>query len=83
MTWQSVLGQSKLKLVFSDECNQDDRTFYEGHGQFLQAADFHYAATNDLEWYDPDAMVTPNGTLQIKMQALPNHNLAELEQDVI
>jgi len=75
MTRQSVLGQGKLRLVFSDEFNQDDRTFYEGDDQFWQAADFHYAATNDLEWYDPDAIVTSNGTLQIKMQALPNHNL--------
>ncbi|KAI5842865.1 beta-glucan synthesis-associated [Tricharina praecox] len=75
MTRDSVLGQGKLKLVFSDEFNQDGRTFYEGDDQFWQAADFHYAATNDLEWYDPDAITTANGTLQIKMQAIPNHNL--------
>jgi hypothetical protein len=75
MTRDSVLGQGKLKLVFSDEFNVDGRTFYEGDDQFWQAADFHYAATNDLEWYDPDAITTANGTLQIRMQAVKNHGM--------
>ncbi|KAK7679777.1 hypothetical protein QCA50_017099 [Cerrena zonata] len=43
------------KLVFSDEFNVEGRTFYEGDDQFFYAPDFHYAATQDLEWYDPDA----------------------------
>ncbi|KAA8904171.1 beta-glucan synthesis-associated [Sphaerosporella brunnea] len=75
MTRKSVLGQGNLMLVFSDEFNVDGRTFYEGDDQFWQAADFHYAATNDLEWYDPDAITTANGTLQIRMQAIKNHGL--------
>jgi beta-glucanase (GH16 family) len=75
MIRESVLGQGKLKLVFSDEFNQEGRSFYENDDQFWQAADFHYAATNDLEWYDPDAVTTQDGTLQIRMDALPSHNL--------
>jgi hypothetical protein len=75
MTRDSVLGQGKLKLVFSDEFNVDGRTFYEGEDQFWQAVDFHYAATNDLEWYDPDAITTANGTLQIQMEAVKNHGM--------
>jgi beta-glucanase (GH16 family) len=75
LTRKSALGTGDLKLVFSDEFNQDGRAFYEGDDQFWQAADFHYAATNDLEWYDPDAVTTKDGTLQIRIDAFRNHNL--------
>ena len=75
LTRDSVLGQGKLKLVFSDEFNTDGRTFYENDDQFWQAADFHYAATSDLEWYDPDAITTQNGTLQIRLDAMKDHDL--------
>lgn len=63
------------KLVFSDEFNKEGRTFYDGDDQFFVAPDIHYAATNDLEWYDPDASVTANGLLHLKMDAYKNHNL--------
>lgn len=63
------------QLVFSDEFNQVGRTFYEGDEQFWYAPDFHYAATQDLEWYDPDAVTTENGTLVLRMDAIRNHNL--------
>ncbi|EGW31664.1 uncharacterized protein SPAPADRAFT_140433 [Spathaspora passalidarum NRRL Y-27907] len=66
---------SKWKLVFSDEFNKEGRTFYEGDDQFFTAPDIHYAATNDLEWYDPDAVTTANGTLQLRMDAFNNHDL--------
>ncbi|EGV62414.1 beta-glucan synthesis-associated [Yamadazyma tenuis ATCC 10573] len=62
-------------LVFSDEFNAEGRTFYEGDDQFFYAPDFHYAATTDLEWYDPDACTTANGTLVLRMDAFKNHNL--------
>ncbi|KAI5961655.1 KRE6 [Candida pseudojiufengensis] len=62
-------------LVFSDEFNADGRTFYEGDDQFFTAPDFHYDATKDLEWYDPDAVTTANGTLTLRMDAFKNHNL--------
>lgn len=62
-------------LVFSDEFNAIGRTFYEGDDQFFTAPDFHYAATQDLEWYDPDAVTTDNGTLILRMDAYKNHDL--------
>ncbi|KAK9239738.1 beta-glucan synthesis-associated protein-domain-containing protein [Lipomyces kononenkoae] len=64
-----------MTLVFSDEFNKDGRTFYNQEDQFWQAVDINYAATNDLEWYDPDAITTANGTLVIRLDAFHNHNL--------
>ncbi|KAI5779289.1 beta-glucan synthesis-associated [Geopyxis carbonaria] len=75
LTRKSVLGQGELKLVFSDEFNEDGRTFYENEDQFWQAADLHYASTQDLEWYDPDQITTKNGTLQLQLIARRNHDL--------
>lgn len=66
---------SKWDLVFSDEFNKEGRTFYDGDDQFFVAPDIHYAATKDLEWYDPDASSTENGTLNLRMDAFKNHNL--------
>jgi beta-glucanase (GH16 family) len=37
--------------------------------------DIWYGVTQDLEWYDPDAITTGNGTLNIKFDAFQNHNL--------
>lgn len=65
-TWQ---------LVFSDEFNAEGRTFYPGDSQFWTAPDIHYDATKDLEWYDPDASTTKNGTLQLRMDVFKNHDL--------
>jgi len=66
---------SKWPLVFSDEFNAEGRTFYDGDDQFFTAPDIHYDATKDLEWYDPDAVSTANGTLNLRMDAFKNHNL--------
>ncbi|KAI5969799.1 hypothetical protein CANMA_001173 [Candida margitis] len=63
------------KLVFSDEFNAEGRTFYDGDDQFFTSPNFHYAATQDLEWYDPDAVITANGTLELTMEAFKNHDL--------
>lgn len=62
-------------LVFSDEFNAEGRTFYDGDDQFWYAADLNYAATQDLEWYDPDAVTTSQGTANLRMDAFKNHNL--------
>ncbi|PVH16423.1 uncharacterized protein CXQ87_004714 [Candidozyma duobushaemuli] len=62
-------------LTFSDEFNAEGRTFYDGDDQFFQAVDIHYQATQDLEWYDPDAATTSNGTLHITLDAYKNHDL--------
>lgn len=62
-------------LTFSDEFNAEGRSFYDGDDQFFQGVDIHYDATKDLEWYDPDAATTANGTLIITMDAFKNHDL--------
>ncbi|CCH60253.1 hypothetical protein TBLA_0C04560 [Henningerozyma blattae CBS 6284] len=62
-------------LVFSDEFNAEGRTFYDGDDQYWTAPDIHYDATKDLEWYSPDASITRNGTLQLRMDAYKNHDL--------
>jgi len=73
-TRKSMDGSS-WKLVFSDEFNAEGRTFYDGDDQFWTAPDIHYDATKDLEWYDPDAVTTKNGTLHLRMDAFRNHDL--------
>lgn len=65
----------KWELVFSDEFEVEGRTFYDGDDQFWTSVDIHYAATQDLEWYDPDAATTKNGVLQLRLDAFRNHNL--------
>ncbi|KAH8730528.1 beta-glucan synthesis-associated protein SKN1 [Phaeosphaeriaceae sp. PMI808] len=65
----------KQNLVFSDEFNKDGRTFYDGDDPFFQAVDIWYGATQDLEWYDPDAAYTENGTLNFKFDLFENHGL--------
>lgn len=74
-TKQSVHGK-QYKLVFSDEFNQDGRTFYNGDDQFWEAVDIWYGATQDLEWYDPDAITTKNGSLVISFEQFKSHNLS-------
>lgn len=69
------LDGSRWQLVFSDEFNKEGRTFYEGDDQFWTAPDIHYAATQDLEWYDPDAAMTESGALVLTLDAFKNHNL--------
>lgn len=74
MTRTSADG-SKQVLVFSDEFNTDGRTFYDGDDAYFQAVDIWYGATQDLEWYDPDAAFTQNGTLNLQFDAFKNHGL--------
>ncbi|KAH9875112.1 hypothetical protein J1614_004601 [Plenodomus biglobosus] len=74
MTRTSADG-SKQVLVFSDEFNTDGRTFYDGDDAYFQAVDIWYGATQDLEWYDPDAAYTENGTLVFKFDQIKNHGL--------
>lgn len=62
-------------LVFSDEFNDDGRTFYSGDDPYFQGVDLWYGVTMDLEWYDPDAITTADGTLAIRFDAFQNHNL--------
>ncbi|KAF1823873.1 glycoside hydrolase family 16 protein [Dissoconium aciculare CBS 342.82] len=74
MTRKSTDG-SDLVLVYSDEFNKPNRTFYPGDDPFWFAPDFWYGATRDLEWYDPDAATTAGGTLRLQLDKFPNHGL--------
>jgi beta-glucanase (GH16 family) len=77
MSRTGAKGQ-KQNLVFSDEFNVDGRTFYDGDDAFFQAVDIWYGATQDLEWYDPDAVTTADGTLNIRFERMTptnNHGL--------
>ncbi|KAL5371868.1 hypothetical protein DPSP01_013933 [Paraphaeosphaeria sporulosa] len=65
----------EYELVFSDEFNVNNRTFYEGDDPFFFAPDIWYGATQDLEWYDPDAVTTWDGVLEIRMDKFKNHGL--------
>jgi beta-glucan synthesis-associated protein KRE6 len=64
------------QLVFSDEFNIDGRTFYPGDDPYWEAVDLHYWQTNNLEWYDPEAIMTRNGSLEITLSRKENHNLS-------
>lgn len=69
-----VTGQT-WQLVFSDEFNTEGRSFYPGDDPYWEAVDLHYWATNNLEWYDPAAITTRNGSLEIQLSRKENHNL--------
>lgn len=74
-TKQSLVTGETLNLVFSDEFNLNNRTFYPGDDPYFFAANFWYGATQDLEWYDPDAVTTNNGVLELKLEKFRNHGL--------
>ncbi|KAF8206858.1 beta-glucan synthesis-associated protein-domain-containing protein, partial [Mycena galopus ATCC 62051] len=68
-----------LQLVFSDEFETEGRAFYPGDDPYWEAVDLHYWQTGNLEWYDPAAVSTVNGALQInltKADPATNHNLS-------
>ncbi|KIY69736.1 glycoside hydrolase family 16 protein [Cylindrobasidium torrendii FP15055 ss-10] len=74
-TIESLRDGSKWSLVFSDEFNQDGRTFYPGEDPYWEAVDLHYWGTNNMEWYGPSAVTTANGSMKITLSAKPNHGL--------
>ncbi|KAF4622899.1 hypothetical protein D9613_002128 [Agrocybe pediades] len=65
----------EYQLVFSDEFNTDGRTFYPGEDPYWEASDLHYWATNNIEWYDPEAIITRNGAVEITLSEKPSHGL--------
>lgn len=69
------LNGKKWQLIFSDEFNTDGRTFYPGDDPYWEAADLHYWGTNNLEWYDPAAITTKDGALQITLERKETHGL--------
>jgi hypothetical protein len=55
-------------LVFSDEFNLDNRTFYPGDDPYWEAVDLWYTQTNDTEWYDSRQLYTANGSLHVRIE---------------
>ncbi|KAJ7647328.1 beta-glucan synthesis-associated [Roridomyces roridus] len=74
-TMASWEGNGDMQLVFSDEFNTDGRSFYPGDDPFWESVDLHYWETNNLEWYDPEAVTTKGGSLVITLSEKPTHNL--------
>lgn len=65
----------EMQLVFSDEFNTEGRTFYPGEDPYWEAVDLHYWGTNNLEWYDPSAIITEGGSLKITLSDTPTRGL--------
>jgi beta-glucan synthesis-associated protein KRE6 len=74
-TRTSLKDGSEWKLVFSDEFNTDGRSFYPGDDPYWEAVNLNYWETNNLEWYDPAAITTANGSLVITYEQKQTHNL--------
>ncbi|KAG1740100.1 glycoside hydrolase family 16 protein [Suillus occidentalis] len=55
------------KLVFSDDSNMPNRTFWPGDDPFWEAVNIWYWSTGDQEWYDPAQITTRDGYLSIVM----------------
>uniref|UniRef100_A0A8H7XY82 GH16 domain-containing protein n=1 Tax=Psilocybe cubensis TaxID=181762 RepID=A0A8H7XY82_PSICU len=72
---KSMKDGSDMILVFSDEFNEEGRTFYPGDDPYWEAEDLHYWATNNLEWYDPEAITTSGGALVITFSEKETHDL--------
>ncbi|SNX86107.1 related to KRE6 - beta-1,6-glucan synthetase [Melanopsichium pennsylvanicum] len=68
-------GTKSMKLVFSDEFNTDGRSFYPGDDPYWEASDLHYWATNNYEWYSPEAVTTSGGSLRITLDQIETNNL--------
>ncbi|KAJ3507620.1 hypothetical protein NLJ89_g6200 [Agrocybe chaxingu] len=78
LTKKSYLSDEELVLVFSDEFNEDGRSFFPGDDPFWEAVDFHYWVTNDLEWYDANQPTTKDGALRLTIEVVDpvnNHDL--------
>ncbi|KAF8155740.1 glycoside hydrolase family 16 protein [Crassisporium funariophilum] len=79
-TKKSYMDDEEMVLVFSDEFNQDGRTFYPGDDPFWEAVDLHYWGTDDLEWYDPMQATTEGGYLRLTLDKVDditiNHNMS-------
>ncbi|TRM64168.1 glycoside hydrolase family 16 protein [Schizophyllum amplum] len=65
----------QYNLVFSDEFEQDYRTFNAGDDPYWEAVDLQYWPTGDIEWYDPKAITTQDGNLVITMTMEEEKNL--------
>ncbi|KAF7966825.1 hypothetical protein HWV62_36925 [Athelia sp. TMB] len=74
-TQTSFADGTEWQLVFSDEFNTDGRSFYPGDDPYWEAVNLHYWATGNMEWYDPAAITTANGSLEITLSQKQTHGL--------
>lgn len=72
--WTSGYDKSPYHLVFSDEFEQEGRTFWPGDDPFWEAVDLWYVGTGDYEWYHPEAVNTTNGAMIIALEEYQLHN---------
>ncbi|KAJ9476368.1 putative Beta-glucan synthesis-associated protein KRE6 (putative) [Pseudozyma hubeiensis] len=75
MTRTSPADGQSYHLVFSDEFEQEGRTFWPGDDPFWEAMDLYYGVTGDYEYYSPDAVNTTGGALVMTMTQKETHNL--------
>lgn len=74
-TKKDYVNGKQWQLIWSDEFNVDGRSFYPGDDPYWEAVDLHYWQTNNMEWYDPAAITTKNGALQITLERKETHEL--------
>ncbi|KAM5536682.1 hypothetical protein V8D89_009609 [Ganoderma adspersum] len=74
-TYPDFLSGQPWQLIFSDEFNVEGRSFYPGDDPYWEAVDLHYWVTNNMEWYDPAAITTRNGSLEIVLNRKKTHDL--------
>ncbi|KAK7694771.1 hypothetical protein QCA50_001959 [Cerrena zonata] len=74
-TKKDYINGKSWQLIWSDEFNVDGRSFYPGDDPYWEAVDLHYWQTNNMEWYDPAAITTKNGALQITLERKETHDL--------
>ncbi|KAJ3552544.1 hypothetical protein NM688_g4097 [Phlebia brevispora] len=65
----------KYELVFSDEFNRPNRTFYPGDDPYWEAVDLWYGSTGDQEYYDPSQITTRDGYLAITLDLVEDETL--------
>ncbi|EIW78258.1 glycoside hydrolase family 16 protein [Coniophora puteana RWD-64-598 SS2] len=82
-TYKSFADGSEWQLVFSDEFEQDGRTFWPGDDPYWEASNLYAWATNDLEWYSPQAVTTENGSLVITTSEQEINNLNYMSGEVM
>ena len=74
-TYPDFISGKPWQLIFSDEFNVEGRSFYPGDDPYWEAVDLHYWVTNNMEWYDPAAITTRNGSLEIVLERKDTHDL--------
>ncbi|KAJ9478562.1 putative Beta-glucan synthesis-associated protein KRE6 (putative) [Pseudozyma hubeiensis] len=74
MRRRSPVDGSDWHLVFSDEFEEEGRSFYPGDDPYWEAVDLWYWGTGDYEWYSPEAVNTTGGALIISVEERETNN---------